>query len=165
MRLREFFQPEIEVVLTEAEARIQHAEDLVFWEGSKGASRALNALKSLEGKGHQKVTIKWDGCVHPESIIKTNEGFESIQSVIDKVNEGTDVSVLQYDFESESLKFKPILNAVKKDGVKEWYQVELDNGDTITLTADHEVYTTNRGWVAAQNLTSEDDIQHITKQV
>jgi len=61
MRLREFFQPEIEVVLTEAEARIQHAEDLVFWEGSKGASRALNALKSLEGKGHQKVTIKWDG--------------------------------------------------------------------------------------------------------
>jgi len=61
MRLREFFQPEIEVVLTEAEARIQHAEDLVFWEGSKGASRALNALKSLEGKEHQKVTIKWDG--------------------------------------------------------------------------------------------------------
>jgi len=61
MRLREFFQPEIEVVLTEAEARIQHAEDLVFWEGSKGAMRALNALKSLEGEGHQKVTIKWDG--------------------------------------------------------------------------------------------------------
>jgi len=61
MRLREFFQPDYEVLLTEAEARIQHAEDLVFWEGSKGASRALNALKSLEGKGHQKVTIKWDG--------------------------------------------------------------------------------------------------------
>ena len=48
------------VQLNEA-ARIQHAEDLVFWEGSAGARRALEALKSLEGGGHKNVTIKWDG--------------------------------------------------------------------------------------------------------
>ena len=28
-----------EEFIVEAEARIQHAEDLVFWEGSKGAMR------------------------------------------------------------------------------------------------------------------------------
>ena len=76
MRLREFFQPEFEVVLTEAEARIQHAEDLVFWEGSKGAMRALNALKSLEGKGHKKVSIKWDGS--PAVVLGRNEDGEFI---------------------------------------------------------------------------------------
>jgi hypothetical protein len=42
-------------------ARIQHAEDIIFWEGSKGAMRALEALKSLEGDNHKEVTVKWDG--------------------------------------------------------------------------------------------------------
>jgi hypothetical protein len=77
MRLREFFQPgQPDLVLTEAEARIQHAEDLVFWEGSKGAMRALDALRSLEGKGHQKVTIKWDGS--PAVIFGRNDEGEFI---------------------------------------------------------------------------------------
>lgn len=54
---REFLN---EAYLAEA-ARIQHAEDLIFWEGSAGAMRALEALKSMEGEGHRDVTIKWDG--------------------------------------------------------------------------------------------------------
>lgn len=46
--------------LTEA-ARIQHAEDIIFWEGSRGAVRAIESLKSLEQGKHSDVTIKWDG--------------------------------------------------------------------------------------------------------
>jgi len=42
-------------------ARIDHAEDVVFWEGSKGAARTIESLKSLEQGGHKDVTIKWDG--------------------------------------------------------------------------------------------------------
>lgn len=42
-------------------ARIQHAEDVVFWEGSKGAIRAVESLKKLASGGHKDVTIKWDG--------------------------------------------------------------------------------------------------------
>jgi hypothetical protein len=33
-------------------ARIDHAEDIVFWEGSRGAMRAVEALKNLEGDSH-----------------------------------------------------------------------------------------------------------------
>ena len=55
MRFYEF------TVLKEAEARIQHAEDIVFWEGSRGAVRAVESLKKLEQGGHKDVTIKWDG--------------------------------------------------------------------------------------------------------
>lgn len=46
--------------VTEA-ARIQHAEDIIFWEGSAGAARAIESLKSLEQGKHTDVTIKWDG--------------------------------------------------------------------------------------------------------
>jgi Family of unknown function (DUF6267)/Cytidylyltransferase-like len=42
--------------------RIQHAEDLIFWEGSDGAIRALDALASLATEQGQKSTsLKWDG--------------------------------------------------------------------------------------------------------
>ena len=60
MRYRDFKLVESKVILKEA-ARIQHAEDIVFWEGSRGAMRALEALKNLEGDSHKDVTLKWDG--------------------------------------------------------------------------------------------------------
>ena len=74
MRYREFKL--VESVLYEAEARIQHAEDIVFWEGSRGAIRALNSLKSLEEGGHTDVTIKWDGS--PALIFGRNEDGEFV---------------------------------------------------------------------------------------
>jgi len=62
-------------VLTEG-ARIQHAEDIVFWEGSAGAMRALAALRSLEQNGHQETTVKWDGS--PALIFGRNEAGEFV---------------------------------------------------------------------------------------
>jgi hypothetical protein len=59
MRFVEFKQP-TQQPLAEG-ARIQHAEDIVFWEGSKGAQRALQSLANLEKGGHTDVTVKWDG--------------------------------------------------------------------------------------------------------
>lgn len=60
MRFVEFKQRTAKPLL-EAEARIQHAEDIVFWEGSKGAMRALQSLRNMAGDTHKEVTIKWDG--------------------------------------------------------------------------------------------------------
>ena len=58
------------------EARIQHLEDLVYFEGSKGAARALEGLRSLEKGGHVDATIKWDGS--PAIIFGNNEQGEFI---------------------------------------------------------------------------------------
>ena len=66
MRFFEFKQ-----IIKEAEARIQHAEDFVIFNGSKGAAHALESLKSLEQGGHKDVTIKWDGS--PAIIFGRNE--------------------------------------------------------------------------------------------
>jgi len=46
--------------ITEAKARIDHPEDLVFDEGAAGAKRALTALTQAAEQPHT-VTIKWDG--------------------------------------------------------------------------------------------------------
>lgn len=71
----------IHEILTESRvinegARIDHAEDLVFWEGSRGAKRALKALHSLASQGHKKTTVKWDGS--PAVIFGRDENGEFI---------------------------------------------------------------------------------------
>ena len=48
-------------ILKEAEARIQHAEDVIFWEGSAGAMRVLQSLRNMAKDDHKNVTLKWDG--------------------------------------------------------------------------------------------------------
>ena len=62
--------------INEAEARIQHAEDIIFWEGSQGAARAIESLRNLEKGGHTDVTIKWDGS--PAIIFGRNEDGEFV---------------------------------------------------------------------------------------
>ena len=57
-------------------ARIDHAEDIIFWEGSKGAIRALESLKQMEQGGHTNVTVKWDGS--PALVFGRNEAGEFI---------------------------------------------------------------------------------------
>lgn len=44
------------------DARIHHLEDFVLWNGSQGASQALDALSNIN-KNLKSVTIKWDGAV------------------------------------------------------------------------------------------------------
>ena len=55
-------------------ARIDHAEDLVYKQGSQGAMRVLQSLRQLEQGGHKDVTIKWDGS--PAIIFGRNEDGE-----------------------------------------------------------------------------------------
>ena len=56
-------------------ARINHAEDLIFWEGSAGAMRAVQQLEQL-AKGTKSLTIKWDGS--PAIIFGRNPNGEFI---------------------------------------------------------------------------------------
>lgn len=56
-------------------ARIQHAEDIVFWEGSRGALRAIGALKDMQ-RNFKDVTIKWDGS--PSAVLGRNSNGEFV---------------------------------------------------------------------------------------
>ena len=71
MRFFEFRQ-----ILTEGDARIDHAEDYVIFQGSKGAAHALESLKRLEQGGHSDTTIKWDGS--PAIIFGRNDNGEFV---------------------------------------------------------------------------------------
>lgn len=76
MKMIELFEGAKQQLNESTSARIQHAEDLIFQEGSKGALRAVEALKSLEQGKHQDVTVKWDG--RPAIIFGRNEDGEFV---------------------------------------------------------------------------------------
>jgi hypothetical protein len=54
-------QPLIETVLTEAEARIPHIEDLVFDRGTRGIEEAMAIMNHAAEDTRKHTTVKWDG--------------------------------------------------------------------------------------------------------
>ena len=157
MRFREFRHP-----LQEAKVgrEYQHLEDLVFVDGSEGALQAANILEKL-GQDTSNVAIKWDGCIHPDLLIETDKGKLRIEDVIDRFNNQESFSVLARNLKTDTDEFTPILNAIKKYGSKIWVEIVLENEEVLRLTEDHKVYTTNRGWIQAKDLTPDDDIKTI----
>jgi hypothetical protein len=65
------------------ESRIQHAEDIIFWEGSSGVKRVLKSFVDLQKEGFKDVTVKWDGSpavifgrdVNGDFILTDKSGF------------------------------------------------------------------------------------------
>ena len=73
---KDFFSSVPETELKENNsARIQHLEDLILWDGSKGAMAAVDKLRQVEAQPHS-VTIKWDGS--PAVVFGRNESGEFV---------------------------------------------------------------------------------------
>ena len=58
------------------DARIDHAEDLVYLQGSQGAMRALASLRNMSQGGQGNVTLKWDGS--PAVVFGRNDEGEFV---------------------------------------------------------------------------------------
>ena len=146
--------------LTEAAApkvgrKYQHIEDLVLSDGSHGGLHAIERLKHMGEEGGS-IELKWDGCVHGDSVLLTSIGEMRIEDFL-KINDPS-VTVMAKNIESGINSFTEVLNKIKSLGIKEWVEVSLENGSSIRLTEDHEVLTSNRGWVEAGKLSADDDI-------
>ena len=150
----------------EKNLHMEHLEDEVLNSGMVGTRGAINFLQSLRDmlagnvKSSVNVTVKWDGCVHEDTVVLTNDGDKTIREIVesDKL-----LSVIGNNLEEQIKidKSTPIIDRYAKDGNKEWVEVVFENGESIKVTEDHELYTTNRGWVKAIELNENDDIKEL----
>lgn len=152
MLLSQLFAP---FVILEAKARIEHPEDLVFDNGLRGAKTALQILQTTAQKP-QSVSIKFDGCVHPDTVLLTDKGELTIKEIIDSV---TPINVLTYNFKTGNEEFNLAQYPRVNNNNKNWVMIELENGSQLRVTEDHEVYVEGRGWIQAKNLKPGDDIK------
>ena len=73
--------------------------------------------------------------------------------------------VLTYKEDSESYEWvQPKFAGETPTASKQKIQLKMDNGSIIECTSDHKFFTTNRGWVEAENLTETDDIKEFNSE-
>lgn len=136
---------------------LEHTEDEVFTHGIHGTLNAMDQLKALQHRDNKTViSQKIDGCVHEDTIIMTNNGEKKISEL-----NSTDTSVLSKDLNSNLDIMTDITNYTNLIGEKNWIELTMENGSILKLTEDHEVYTVNRGWIEAKDLSITDDILEI----
>jgi hypothetical protein len=148
----------------------EHLEDEVLNGGVSGTRGAISFLQSLRDMlaGHAtgrtvNLTTKWDGCVHEDTVILTNLGEMTIKHIVENPKLWPELKVMGKNLDSvlQEDVFTPLYGGNASIGRKNWVEVELENGSTIKLTEDHEVHTSNRGWVKAGELTDCDDITQL----
>jgi major membrane immunogen (membrane-anchored lipoprotein) len=94
------------------------------------------------------------GCFEENTYVLTKDGNKKIKDVT------TEDYVATYDETMDSFHWvQPIFAGETPTANKQKIELTLENGKVIQCTADHKFYTTNRGWVEAQDLTEEDDIK------
>jgi nitrogenase subunit NifH len=150
---------------------ITHLEDDIFLSGHEGAMNSIRfvreVVKSFSSNVNTQlnVSMKWDGCVHADTILVTDKGGIPIFQIVERMNNGEEFQVLAKDLNSTDNKnvMTPIIANNASNGEKNWVEITLENGETIKLTEDHEVHTSNRGWVKAGELTEQDDITETVK--
>lgn len=83
-------------------------------------------------------TVKVHGCVERNTIVNTQEyGDLTIGEIVDKKLE---CKIKAYDTDIQQVVYVPIADyyLLKNDGV--WYDIELENGTTITITGNNPVW-------------------------
>lgn len=135
-------------------------------------------LRSLFETGHPWITFK-DACnirnpqkhagvIHSSNLCVTGETeinciidgrncVVRMDELVDLYNSGKRCETLSYNVETQEYEYKLITDAAMTNENAEILEIEdCATGKIIRCTADHKVYTTNRGYVPAGELTEED---------
>ena len=135
-----------------------HFEDLVLL-GPDGLEELNDKIEgtidTLENNsGRMNLTTKIDGCLAPETIVKTTEGdipmYKLIQdyNIFKKIYTGYGKDIKGNICEVE-LNFPRVAN-----GDKEWCLITFENNSYVLATIDHQ-FKTDKGWVDAINLNEK----------
>jgi tRNA splicing ligase len=99
---------------------------------------------------------KLDGCCEANTELITPEGIKTIKDVCDSQYRGL---VLGYDHKNKEYCWTPVLSHSEKLNRDDWYEVELETGDKITLTSNHKVWCVNKAmYLELKNLSLEDEV-------
>ena len=91
------------------------------------------------------------GCFDENTLIKTEDGYKKISKIV----EGEKVWTLNEDGDQI---LSEVGEVYEYDADNEMMELELESGEVITCTLDHEIRLSNGEWVMAKDLTDEDDI-------
>jgi len=103
---------------------------------------------------------KLDGCCHEDTILITEDGEMTIREICETEYSG---KVLSFDLETNEPVYDEIVDYSVKKNVNNWFEIELEDGTNIKLTANHKVWLPNlECYRRVDELTEVDEFLLIT---
>jgi len=100
-------------------------------------------------------------CLTGDSNISTDKGDIKMVDLVKRINNGEKIKALSYDEINNKLSYEDITfaNKTRKNAqiIELTYIDENNNEKSLKCTPDHKIFTKNRGYIEAKDLT-EDDI-------
>lgn len=143
----------------------QHLEDLILF-GKEGIEELNDKIdkfiRRFESSNRElNLTQKIDGCLAPETLIKTTEGDISFSQLINEFNlSGKVYKGFGKDDKTDEVKEVDLQLPRVINGDKEWCTIEFDNNSFITCTIDHPFKVDDR-YEEAYKLDSQSKIDVI----
>ncbi|MFP3906287.1 MAG: LAGLIDADG family homing endonuclease, partial [Acidimicrobiales bacterium] len=101
-------------------------------------------------------------CFTGDSLVHTDKGLISFVDLIDRVNEGETFGVYTHDATNPDAPAEAMEvttpDAFMITGTNEIVKLRFSNGMELRCTAGHKIFTRNRGYVPASELTADDRI-------
>lgn len=96
-----------------------------------------------------------DECFTEDTLLVTPNGELDIKSLVEMRYTG---EVLSFDTQTGTVVWRPVMDWFTIEEPRDIVRLTFDNGIVLQVTPDQEMYTRNRGWVPAKDLTDEDDV-------
>ncbi len=101
-------------------------------------------------------------CFTGDSLVHTDRGLVRFDEIVRRMQDGESFQVYTHDITNRDEPVKTSLlsspEAIIITGINPIMRLEFANGMEVRCTPNHSLFTTNRGWVAAEDLTKSDDV-------
>ncbi|MEK7425402.1 MAG: LAGLIDADG family homing endonuclease [Actinomycetota bacterium] len=102
-------------------------------------------------------------CFTGDTLVHTDKGLIGFADLLDRARNGEAFGVYTHDITNPDAPTDRLEvttpDAIMVTGTNEIVRLELSNGMELRCTAGHRIFTANRGYVAAGELTSADDVR------
>ena len=97
-------------------------------------------------------------CVTGDTVVATDKGNISFTELVSRMKNKEKFKAVTYNIDNKIVELEDIVYADVTRKNTQVIKLELEDGNTLELTSDHKVYTENRGYIAADDLTINDII-------
>lgn len=103
-------------------------------------------------------------CLTGDTMIHTDDGLWQLKDIVNAYEDGEYYpQIFTVNEETMEIELDEINFALLTKKAADIIELELDGGEKIKLTHNHRVFTKNRGWIEAAQLTNADDLIKIEK--
>ena len=105
-------------------------------------------------------------CFTGDTLVHTDKGLVRFDALLDRVRRGETFGVYTHDATNPDAPAERLEvtrpEAVMITGWNEIVRLRFSNGMELRCTPGHKIFTTNRGYVAAEDLTRDDEVKVLT---